>query len=313
MLPLAFILLAYLCSEMKSTFPVYNIASLSEFRTDDFLVSRFGPYLQIHKNLHASHRHDFYHIVLFTEGSGSHQIDFQKFDVKPYQMYFMIPGQVHNWDFQDPVDGYVINFSASFFQSFLLNPNYLGEFNFFSGSVADQVHQIPENSGPAIASLFESILEEGHYSKPFGEDMIRVLLLNMLIRVSRTVPALGTDKKSAYNDTLLKSFKRLIESNYKSLRLPKDYASMLYITPNHLNSLCNDLLGMAAGELIRNRVVLEAKRLLVNLDIPVSEVADKLNFSDNSYFSKFFKKQAGLTPEEFRKRALQTYYGNDRN
>lgn len=143
--------------------------------------------------------------------------------------------------------------------------------------------------------------------------MVKLLLLDILISVSRTIPAVGNDKKSAYNDTLLTGFKRLIELNYKSLRLPKDYAAMLYITPNHLNSLCNDLLGTAAGELIRNRVMLEAKRLLVNLDIPVSEVAGKLNFSDNSYFSKFFKKQAGLTPEEFRKRALQTYYENDGN
>lgn len=118
---------------MKSVFPVYNIASLSEFPTDDFLVSRFGPYLKIHQKLYASHRHNFYHIVLFTEGSGSHQIDFQKFEVRPYQMYFMIPGQVHSWDFREPVEGYVINFSPSFFQSFLLNPNYLVEFVFFSG------------------------------------------------------------------------------------------------------------------------------------------------------------------------------------
>ena len=298
---------------MKSAFPVYNIASLSEFRTDDFLVSRFSPYLQIHKNLSASHRHNFYHIVLFTEGSGSHQIDFQKFEVKPYQMYFMIPGQVHSWDFQDTVEGYVINFSASFFQPFLLNSNYLSEFSFFSGSVADQVLQIPESMRKSVGASFENIIEEALSNKPFGEDMVRVLLLNILISVSRTIPAVGNDKKSGYNDTLLKSFKRLIELNYKSLRLPKDYSAMLYITPNHLNSLCNDLLGTAAGELIRNRVTLEAKRLLVNLDIPVSEVAGKLNFSDNSYFSKFFKKQAGLTPEEFRKKALQTYYENDGN
>ena len=298
---------------MKNAFPVYNIASLSEFRTDDILVSRFAPYLKIHKELYSAHRHDFYHIVLFTEGSGTHQIDFQRFEVKPFQIYFMVPGQVHSWDFQEPLEGYVINFSPSFFSSFLLNSNFLNEFPFFSGSVSDQVLQLPDSLHNTISCLFENIIDEGLVNKLMGVDMVRVLLLNIFISISRTLSAEGTDDRTSYNDTLIKNFKKLIEQNYKALRLPKEYAALLYITPNHLNSLCNDVLGISAGELIRNRVMLEAKRLLINLDISISEIAGQLNFTDNSYFSKFFKKQAGFTPEEFRKRALQTYYENNRN
>ena len=83
--------------------------------------------------------------------------------------------------------------------------------------------------------------------------------------------------------------------------MPKQYAELLYITPNHLNALCNDFLGVSAGTLIRDRVILEAKRLLINLDLMVAEIADRLNFSDQSYFIKFFKKYEGITPEKFRK------------
>ncbi|MBC7552760.1 MAG: AraC family transcriptional regulator, partial [Taibaiella sp.] len=86
-----------------------------------------------------------------------------------------------------------------------------------------------------------------------------------------------------------------------SLRLPKEYAAQLFITPNHLNAVCHQLLGKAAGEVIRDRVLLEIKRLLVNVDITVSGIAAQLNFPDNSYFSKFFKKYEGSTPEDFRK------------
>jgi AraC family transcriptional activator of pobA len=75
----------------------------------------------------------------------------------------------------------------------------------------------------------------------------------------------------------------------------------LYITPNHLNALCKEYLGMQAGEVIRNRILLEAKRLLVSQDITISEISDELSFNDNSYFTKFFKKLVGMTPEEFRK------------
>jgi len=102
---------------MKKIFPVYDIGTLSDFKQEDILISRFAPYLAIHKNLHLPHKHNFYHLLLFTEGSGSHAIDFVNFAVKPYQVYFMSPGQVHGWSFEGKVDGYVINFSPAFFQS----------------------------------------------------------------------------------------------------------------------------------------------------------------------------------------------------
>ena len=80
---------------------------------------------------------------------------------------------------------------------------------------------------------------------------------------------------------------------------------MLHITPNHLNAVCTKVYGHSAGEHIRNRVMVEAKRLLVNMPgVTVAEIAYQLNFDDNAYFSRFFKKYAGETPEKFRKRRL---------
>jgi len=100
---------------------------------------------------------------------------------------------------------------------------------------------------------------------------------------------------------LLKNFQKLIEQHYKEKKLTKDYAAILYVTPNHLNALCKDVTGRAAGELIRDRILLEAKRLLINAKMTISEIALELDFADNSYFSKFFKKYTSLTPEVFRK------------
>jgi len=138
-----------------------------------------------------------------------------------------------------------------------------------------------------------------------GIDMVRALMLQVFILINR----INTDNKETqqplYNYTLLKTFQKLIEKNFVTLKLPKDYAELLYITPNHLNALCNDLLGISAGEVIRNRILLEAKRLLINLNLTISEISYQLNFNDNSYFTKFFKKYTGLTPEEFRKRTLK--------
>jgi AraC family transcriptional activator of pobA len=289
---------------MLQNVPLYDICSLSDIDQDDIIISRFEPYLETHKNLFATHRHSFYHLVLFTSGSGTHTIDFENFEVKPGQIYFMIPGQVHSWSFEGFTDGYIINFSASFIQSFILQHGYLDNFSFFSGNLADAVINLPDETYAAVKALFETILAEAASPATASADMIRLLMLQIFILVNRlsTNPVLGGN--SSYNQILLKSFKNLIEHHYTDIKLPKDYAAMLYITPNHLNAVCKDLMGVSAGELIRNRVLLEAKRMLTNPQLSISEISLKLNFSDNSYFTKFFKKLEDITPEEFRKKII---------
>jgi AraC family transcriptional activator of pobA len=281
---------------MLQNIPLYDICSLSDINQDDILISRFAPYLDTHKN----------HMVLFTEGAGTHTIDFESFDVKPGQIYFMIPGQVHSWGFSGFTDGYIINFSASFIQSFILQHGYLDNFSFFSGNLADAVINLPAETYVPVRALFEAILTEAAQPATSAADMIRLLMLQIFIRVNRiTTPAAGSS--SSYNQTLLKNFKNLIEHHYTDVKLPKDYAALLYITPNHLNAVCKDLMGISAGEMIRNRIILEAKRMLTNPQLNINEISLKLNFSDNSYFTKFFKKLEDSTPEEFRKKLLQDH------
>ncbi len=157
--------------------------------------------------------------------------------------------------------------------------------------------------------IFEDILKEGEIQQPLSDDLVKVLLLQLFIEIERSVNGDQHLPKNNYNDTILRNFQQLIEQNYANLKLPKQYAELLYITPNHLNALCNEFLGMSAGKLIRNRIILEAKRLLVNLDLRVAEVAFKLNFEDQSYFVKFFKKYEGVTPDKFRKQYISDPYG----
>jgi AraC-like DNA-binding protein len=284
---------------MKAAIPIYDICSLTQ-RQDELLISRFAPYLKSHRNLHRAHNHSFYHLVLFTSGGGSQTIDFQQVPVRPFQIYFMIPGQVHNWAFTGDVDGYIINFSVPFFQSFLLKANYLEDFPFFTGIVDDSVIDVPAKAQQQIIALFEQLIHETEEPKPLADDMVRSLMLQLFIGIAR-LGSWVNKNIPPYNYTLLRSFQKLIERNYTALRLPKEYAELLYITPNHLNALCNDVLGIPAGEVIRNRIALEAKRLLINNDLTIQEIASQLNFADNSYFTRFFKKQVGTTPEEFRK------------
>jgi AraC family transcriptional activator of pobA len=286
---------------MKNLIPIYDIENFKAYKNEGILVSRFGPYAKQHQHLHSAHRHSFFHLVFFTEGTGTQQIDFKKFEVKSGLIYFMVPGQVHRWDFETEPDGYLLNFSSTYLSSFLNKPDYLEEFPFFSGRPNAQVLELSPIIQEKITSIFEEMLSEAEPVEAIADDLVRTLLLKLLITVGRVSGPMPQTQANAYSHTLLRSFQKLIETNYSQLRLPKQYAELLYITPNHLNALCNDLLGISAGALIRDRVMLEAKRLLINLELMVAEIADQLNFADQSYFIKFFKKYEGITPEKFRK------------
>jgi AraC-like DNA-binding protein len=163
------------------------------------------------------------------------------------------------------------------------------------------VINLPEVLHKPITSVFEGLISESEQRERLSVDMIQVLMLQLFILVGRLSFDKDSSHANAYNYAVVKNFQKLIERNYRTLKLPKDYAERLFITPNHLNALCNSVLGMSAGEVIRNRVILEAKRLLTNQDSTISEIAYELNFADNSYFTKFYKKYTGQTPEEFRK------------
>jgi AraC family transcriptional activator of pobA len=286
---------------MKSEFKVYDICEFSLNRQEDVIVSRFAVYLKNLKNLHFPHRHDFYHLILFTHGGGNFSIDFQNFKIIPYRAYFMAPGQVHGWDFEGDMDGYVINFSTQFFQSFLLKSDYLDQFYFLNGIAGDSVIDISEEQRAPIIEIFENAVIEMETQHRFKTDAVRVWILQLFLQIGNMNVRSEVHAADSYNMTLLRNFEKLIEKNYLNLRLPKQYAELLFITPNHLNALCNEALGKSAGDLIRNRIALEAKRMLINFSLTVTEIAYALNFEDNSYFCKFFKKQAGLSPDGFRK------------
>lgn len=291
----------------KASIPVYDICTIDQQAQKDLLVERFGAYLTKHyQNLHRPHRHSFYHLVLFTKGKGTHTIDFEKFPVKPFQLYFMAPGQVHSWHFESEVDGYIVHFNEVLFRSFLQSGQYLEQFSFFQGIAQDGVCQVPVAQQELFTGLFESILAEKEAGAPLSLDMIRLRLLELFIATERNCGSKRQKSIPQQKQLVLRNFQQLIDKHFRTIRLPKEYAELLYVTPNHLNALCQDLLGKTAGDLIRDRVLLEAKRLLTNAGMTITEIAYELNFQDNSYFNRFFKKYEGLTPDDFRKGFLHT-------
>lgn len=298
--------MGYLCvmkRKARNELPVYDICSLRSdgHRHADMIAERFADYLQRHPGLHRPHGHSFYHLVLFTKGGGTHAIDFRRYPVKAGQIYFMVPGQVHSWDFEGETDGFIVNFPEELFHTFFADPAYLDRFFFWEDAAEEHAIQLTSSDAGEAARILAQVTEEAAGDQVLRVERIRVLLLSLFILVARAGGSTPAKGKMGHNQVLLQHFRRLVNRHYHEYRLPKEYAAMLYITPNHLNALCQDLAGKPAGEVIRDRILLEAKRQLVNTDAAVSDIGYRLGFRDNSYFTKFFKRYTGTTPEEFKK------------
>ncbi len=283
---------------LMSKIPVLEQCTVSYLEDKHFLADNLSYYLQKNDDLVFPHRHNFYQLLVFLSGSGQHEIDFKRYEVTAGQVYLMLPGQVHSWMFEGDITGYIINFDVDYFKSLLLQSNYLDTLNLFS-SINEGIFELELKDLEDISSLLDQLVELNVHSKSM--DLKRSLLLYILLKLEELYVPTFAPKGIDYHLLLIKNFIALIDQHYKQYHLPKDYASLLYITPNHLNAVCKEYLGLQAGELIRNRMLLEAKRLLILPDWSITQIAYELNFNDNSYFSKFFKKIAGVTPEEFRK------------
>lgn len=287
---------------MAKRIPTYSICNLlgADQCFTEFVVTRISDFVRAHPDLYFPHRHAFYQIVLFTEGGGTHSIDFQQFHVEAHQVYTMAPGQVHTWEFAPNTEGYIINFNESFFTAICHDPHFIESFPLFNAVSGSPANLLDMECCSEVQGILERMLQEFQQDWEYKAEMLRAMLLQVIVLLSRRLPRLAQPQISRHQLNVLRQFERLIETHFRDKRLPREYAEMLFITPNHLNALVSAALGKSAGELIRERVLLEAKRLLVNSDLSISQIASELNFEDNAYFARFFKKHTGVPPEMFR-------------
>jgi AraC family transcriptional activator of pobA len=129
----------------------------------------------------------------------------------------------------------------------------------------------------------------------------------LLLKCRGMMQVKGSGKNDALSQQLLQRFNLLLEERFITLHKVNEYAELMNVSPNHLSETIKKVTGKTAGELIQDRLVLEAKRLLLHSAITAKEIAYYLNFNDPSYFSRFFKTNAGLAPEEFRRQSREKY------
>lgn len=281
--------------------PTFKITELKckENPQREFEIARFDYFAQDIEHLYLPHRHEFYTLMMATEGQGSHDIDFTTYEIRPYRQFFISPGQIHAWREIDNIKGYIIFFTEDFF-SLRYNNNVLAEFPFFNSLQNEPFIQLSEQNIPYVHKLTEILYCEFLGQLQYADTVLRSYLNILLCELTREYLPPGHNRVSSQGHILVRNFEHLINANFRTQKHPREYAERLFITPNYLNEVCKQVTGKSAGALIRKRIVIEAQRLLVHTTKTVSEVAYDLNFDDASYFCRFFKKETQKSPETFR-------------
>jgi len=283
-----------------SKFPIYKISNFN-FTTvnSELYVNTFKNHLKNHSFIEKPHRHNFYLLVLFTHGTGIHEIDFDRYEIKRGSMFMLQPGQIHNWKLSEDVDGYIIFYSQETY-NLHFGTKKIEDYSFYQSVKSKPELVYDEEELQDIEVYFNLMKKESESVKSKQKEAILNLLDIINIEISRKYLPENNHKTPIYNHKI-NQFEELIDVNFKSEKSPSFYASKMSITLKHLNRICKTILNKTATELITARVILETKRLLIDQNKSISQIADELNYENYSYFAKLFKKETGTSPSEFRK------------
>lgn len=280
--------------------PVYNISQFKEQDTSKHLYcNRFKEHLRTHPFIEKPHRHDFHLLVIFTKGTGTHVVDFNSFEISAGSVFVLQPGQMHHWNLSKDIDGYILFHSKEFYNVHFQHKQ-INDYPFYFSTYNTPELILNSTETQKIASFFEMVLVEYSSQELFKEHATLNLLDLIYIELSRHYIT-PTQLQIKRSHSILRNFEVLLEQFYKHEKKPSFYASKLNITLKHLNRVCKETLQKTATIVITDRVILEAKRLLLTPELSVNEIANLLGFEDYSYFSRLFKQKTNQTPSGFRR------------
>lgn len=251
-------------------------------------ISRFKQHIK----KTSPHKHnDYFEIIFLTKGTGSHTIDTIEYKIQPPVVFNIRKEQVHFWDINTAPEGFV----------FIIKKNFID--NCLDKDIKNLISELSAltclfPNDTAVIDMSNMLLKEYESKKNKNYQVIEGLLKALLAKFLQTAIISSTKIKcnSIYQKLIL-----LLSKENELTNKVSHYAQLLNTSPQNLNAICRKETGQSSTEVISNYIINEAKRLLLYTDLTVSEIAGKLDFKDNSHFSKYFKRNVGNTPIAFRK------------
>lgn len=281
-----------------------HFSFLRDIKVHGIYLSSFERLLTLYPILKTDHTHDFYSLLFFKSGEGTIKINNNSFSVRPNTACLISPCQIHSFEGASNMEGTIIFFHQDFYVeefSFLRLLNLFSCTTKLTGGICNPCLDLAEKDFNRVGSIVNSIDSEYENFTPSNNSatIIRSLLNIMLLRLtewnnSRSEIIIDSDT------VLINELSRLVDTYYIKEHNVGFYTAAFNISEKHLNDLCQRHFNSGLKKILKERLMQEARKLLLSSELSVSEISYKLNFEDNSYFSKVFKQETRLTPKKFR-------------
>lgn len=282
--------------------PIVDIQHFSKNEyLNNFDVNLLSSHLKENEATSASfHKHNFFFCVLFTKGRGTHKIDFDTYSIEPGSVFFLKPGQTHYWKFEIPPEGYIFSHTQDFYGNPYLNEK-LNQFPFYRSNKNPPFLILSQQEIDILKPRFEELINEYYNNSVYKKSKIFSLTNLIYIGLSRLY--ISSDKSvkivSPINMKIITKLEVAIEAHYKDEKLPRFYANKLFVSTKHLNRIIKSSINKTTTDLIIDRVVLEAKRLIAHSENSLTTISYILGYQDYAYFSRVFKRKTGISPKKF--------------
>ncbi|MCM1078759.1 MAG: AraC family transcriptional regulator [Bacteroidales bacterium] len=254
------------------------------------------------------HVHTFYEILWFFKGGGIHTVDFHDYAVEDNSIFFLSPGQIHSFDGFTLHTGISLKLCTDFLKYENADEDIFIKYNMFNAFDTAPYFVIKDTLvAENLRELIGRMRKEQANVDDFGHmDILRALIKIFLVNVQRhgaRPDALPLNTTRASHRLFL-LFRKMLEQEYDRMHTVKDYAGRLNVSSKTLTNSVTECSRKSPLAFINDRVILEAKRLLRFTNLMVKEIAYRMGYDDPSYFVKFFKRQTGYLPSDFREKVL---------
>jgi AraC family transcriptional activator of pobA len=271
--------------------------------TETFTMARSEGGTVIEPDMLLPHRKVYYLLVFVRQNQGRHWADLTPYEHRPNTVYFSEPGQILVKEEPTPFWGTHLEFT----NEFLAQHAELGTLPIVQNPRHGHELRLTAAEADTVEALLAQL--EAEYQRPgeWQQRMLGACLTVLLTFLSRLYTEQYPEAEPTPDQRLLRAYQAKVEECFREVHEVGAYATQLHISAGHLSEVIKAQTGRPAIKHLHERLVLEARRLLLHTQQPLKEIAYDLGFQDASYFNRFFKREAGTTPADYRASIRKMY------
>ena len=289
----------------QQSVPVYPFEPNAVTASKLFSIRRAEGEEVYEEDLLLPHRKAYYLMVFVKHHRGRHWADMVPYEHQDNTFYFSPPGQILVKEEPTPFWGTALTFTTEFLA--LQQNAALLELPIIQNPYHGHELQLTATDAAFVEEMLVKL--DAEYQRPgeWQHRMLSAYLTVLLTHLSRLYTEQFTADEPSADQRLLRAYQAKIEECYRELHEVSAYAALLHISAGYLSEVVKAQSGRPAIKHLHERLVLEARRLLFYTQSPLKEIAFDLGFSDASYFNRFFKRETGVTPADYRATIRKMY------